>query len=134
MIGEDSLDQELTTSRASENRRSLCGKRSLRMKRETLGGECIKLCQRISRRKLNLCALKNQMGRIKKPLRRFLSMMIRGLLPDDREEVDTLEQQEVRGMATAESIGVDEEEFTEGELTWAVNQMKDKRASGLDGI
>lgn len=61
-------------------------------------------------------------------------MMIWGLLPDDREEKDTLEQQEDRGMATAESIGVDEEEFIEGELTWVVNQMKDKRAPVHDGI
>lgn len=75
-----------------------------------------------------MCALKKKMGHIQKPLRRLLSMMIRGLVPNDREEEDTLEQQEVRGMATAESISVDEEEFTEEELTWAVNQMKDKRA------
>lgn len=31
-------------------------------------------------------------------------------------------------------IGVDEEELTEGELTWVVNQMKDKRALGHNGI
>lgn len=61
-------------------------------------------------------------------------MMVRGLSPDDRKEENTLEQQEFRRMATAESIGVDEEEFTEGETTWAVNQMKDKRAPGYDGI
>lgn len=34
----------------------------------------------------------------------------------------------------AESTGEDEGDFTDEELTWAVKQMKDKRAPGYDGI
>lgn len=95
-------------------------------------GRVYKIVSEKFKKETQLVCLKKEDGTYTETIEETL--MISRLLPDDREEEDTLEQQEVRAMATAESIGVDEEEFTEGELTWAVNQMKDKRAPGHNGI
>lgn len=63
-----------------------------------------------------------------------LTRMIEGLLPDDRMEDDTEEQQELRRLALEDSDGGNEQEFVEEELTWAINLLRDKRAPGYDGI
>lgn len=97
-------------------------------------GKVYKLMSGKFKKETLLVSLEKRDGTHTETIEETLREMLEVLLPDDRAEDDTQEQREVRNQATAESTGVDEEDFTEEELNWAVKLMKDKRAPGYDGI
>ena len=52
-----------------------------------------------------------------------MKVMLEGMLPDDKEEEDTVDKRHM----VVDSMGEDEGDFTEGEMTAAVNFPKNKK-------